>query len=74
MIDTTAGKLLDEPQTIQLEDGLVASIGPTGSFQYEAKATKIDLDGRFVCPGLIDAHVHISAIPGVEVSRSGGSY
>ncbi|CCC11831.1 unnamed protein product [Sordaria macrospora k-hell] len=31
--------------------------------------TEIDLDGKFLCPGLIDCHVHVSAVPG-ELSLS----
>ncbi|ORX38209.1 hypothetical protein BD324DRAFT_619980 [Kockovaella imperatae] len=65
VIDTEEGKLFDGLQTIEIIDGHIASIGLTDSFTYtDTKAPKIDLDSRFVCPGLIDAHVHISAIPG----------
>lgn len=44
----------------------VAALG-TG---YQAKET-LDLDGRYVCPGLIDAHVHIESamVPPREFAR-----
>ncbi|KAK3402687.1 hypothetical protein B0T20DRAFT_398902 [Sordaria brevicollis] len=31
--------------------------------------TEVDLDGKFLCPGLIDCHVHVSSVPG-ELSLS----
>lgn len=44
----------------------VAALGPG----YQGKET-LDLDGRYVCPGLIDAHVHIesSMVPPREFAR-----
>ncbi|KAK0616129.1 heme peroxidase-domain-containing protein [Bombardia bombarda] len=29
-----------------------------------SKVIQVDLEGKFICPGLIDCHVHISAVPG----------
>lgn len=26
----------------------------------------VDLEGKFLCPGLIDCHVHVTAVPGVK--------
>ena len=45
----------------------VAGLGPG----YEARET-IDLEGRFVAPGFIDAHVHIesSLVPPAEFARA----
>ena len=30
-------------------------------------AVEVDVEGKFVCPGLIDAHVHVTAVPGTKV-------
>ena len=51
---------------IAIAGELVAGLGPG----YQAIET-IDLDGRYVCPGFIDAHVHIesSMIPPREFAR-----
>lgn len=45
----------------------IAGLGPG----YEAKET-VDLEGRFVAPGFIDAHVHIesSLVPPAEFARA----
>jgi len=32
----------------------------------EAHLNKVDLAGRYLCPGLIDGHVHVTAVPGVK--------
>jgi adenine deaminase len=55
------------PADIALADGRIAGIG-TG---YTARQT-VDLGGRYVCPGFIDAHVHIesSMIPPHEFARA----
>jgi imidazolonepropionase-like amidohydrolase len=54
------GRVVDgsgsEPATVDLyvEDGLIAAIG-----RAPAGAATVDLDGRLLTPGLIDAHVHL---------------
>ena len=50
-----------EPQSIAIAQGQVVGFG-----EYPAKEV-LDLEGRFVAPGLIDAHVHIeSSMVGVR--------
>jgi adenine deaminase len=44
------------PTEIAIKDSIIIGIGPG----YEAAQT-IDLGGRYVAPGLIDAHVHIES-------------
>ncbi len=68
----TGGRLLNVfsgdilPGNIAVKDGVIAGIG-----DYRSRHT-VDLDGRFVVPGFIDAHVHIeSSMTGVsEFSRA----
>ncbi|HEV7516626.1 MAG TPA: adenine deaminase [Thermoanaerobaculia bacterium] len=52
---------------IAIAGGQVAGLGD----RYEARRT-LDLAGRYVCPGLIDAHVHIesSLVPPAEFARA----
>lgn len=45
--------------TLLLENGRVAAMGRTGSVAIPADAEVYDLDGSYVLPGLIDAHVHL---------------
>jgi imidazolonepropionase-like amidohydrolase len=55
---------LDAPVSILIRDGRIAQI----AIQIEAPDVPVlDVSGRTVIPGLIDAHVHVSAIPGAEV-------
>jgi hypothetical protein len=41
----------------------IAAIGPRGSIPVPAGARVRELDGKFVMPGLIDAHAHFFPIP-----------
>ncbi len=52
---------------IAIAEEQIAGLGPG----YQAKET-LDLDGRYVCPGFIDAHVHIesSMVPPREFARA----
>ncbi|MBN1888709.1 MAG: adenine deaminase [Thermoflexales bacterium] len=55
------------PADVALAGGLIVGVGPG----YHARE-EIDLDGRYVCPGFIDAHVHIesSMAPPNEFARA----
>ncbi len=46
-----------EPGNIVCADGFIAGVGP---FEWQAERT-IDLEGRFVLPGLVDAHMHLES-------------
>ncbi|KAI9896951.1 hypothetical protein N3K66_007973 [Trichothecium roseum] len=53
-------------QIVKISNGAVDSIS---SFVYTTdEATVVDLEGRYLCPGLIDCHVHVAAVPGVSQS------
>lgn len=68
-----AGSLLDRPgqtprgaSTVLIRDGRVVAVrdGHVGASAFEgapADATVIDLRDRFVLPGLIDSHVHLTS-------------
>ena len=46
--------------TIVIRDGRIAELFPTSERSAPAGATRLDDVGRFVIPGLIDAHVHLA--------------
>lgn len=46
--------------TVIVSDGLVAEIAPAGGMTVPEGATVIDGTGRYLIPGLWDAHVHLS--------------
>ena len=45
--------------TIVVGGDSIAAIGPDGSFVLPASAERIACEGRYVIPGLADAHVHL---------------
>ena len=58
-------RAIHENRTIICRDGKICEIGPAPSVSVPEKATVIALPGRYIIPGLIDAHVHL-AHPGVD--------
>ena len=61
LLDVRTGKTLTN-QAIVIEDGKIVSVG-ADSGAADASATVIDLSGKTVLPGLIDAHTHITFDP-----------
>jgi len=57
--------------TIVLRDGKIADI-QTGSLNLPADAQVIDVGGRYVLPGLIDAHVHIASLASARRALESG--
>lgn len=53
LIDTFTGEAV--PTDVAIHAGLVAGLG-----DYKARET-IDLEGRWLCPGFIDGHIHIES-------------
>jgi imidazolonepropionase-like amidohydrolase len=60
LLDVRTGKTLTN-QAIVIEDGKIVSVGPDSGTTGDAKV--IDLSGKTVLPGLIDAHTHITFDP-----------
>jgi adenine deaminase len=69
IIDPAKGKLMDGAQVIKVEKGIIASVSNANSAKLEEGVKTVDAQGGYVCPGLIDAHVHVCAVPGVSVSH-----
>ena len=60
VIDPTRGAVEQRDMTIIIRGGRILSVGPTGSSDIPSGAVLHDAAGRFVIPGLWDAHVHLS--------------
>ncbi len=80
VIDPMVGTPM-ENATVLVENGLITLIESGGAIPSGTRV--VDLDGRYLVPGLIDAHVHISnlsdarraLLSGVTTARSmGGSF
>lgn len=50
------------PATIVIEGGRVTAIGAPGRVPVPTAARVVDLGGRFVIPGLVSAHAHVSDV------------
>lgn len=61
LLDVRTGKTLTN-QAIVIEDGKIVSVGADSS-AADAGAKVIDLSGKTVLPGLIDAHTHLTFDP-----------
>ncbi|KAF9078641.1 hypothetical protein BDP27DRAFT_1309930 [Rhodocollybia butyracea] len=77
IVDPASGLLLGAQNnqrpikhTIVIKDGLIAEIRPSADEDDNLGGTTevmiMDADGLYICPGLIDCHVHVTAVPGVK--------
>ena len=64
MIDVLGGRVVEEPVVV-ITDGRIASVVGRGGARplIPAGATRIDLPGKTILPGLIDMHVHLDSNP-----------
>jgi imidazolonepropionase-like amidohydrolase/Tol biopolymer transport system component len=54
-----AGEAVIEDAVIVVRGERVVAVGKRGSVEIPADATKVDLTGRYVIPGLVDVHAHM---------------
>lgn len=54
------GKLPYGPVNVVIEDDKIASVGPANELLIPETADVLDGTGKFLMPGLIDSHVHIT--------------
>lgn len=69
IIDGTGAVI--ERGSVVVRDGLIAEVGPAASVRVPDGATRIDLRGKTLMPGLVNAHGHLSAVDGL---KSGPQY
>lgn len=56
-------------RTVKISNGYIESITETEedyTLVSHPHETTVDLSGKFLCPGLIDSHVHVAAVPGTD--------
>jgi len=61
LVDVASGKELDKPLVI-IVDGRITQVGKQGD-AIPAGATRVDLPGVTLLPGLIDMHTHLTSSP-----------
>jgi imidazolonepropionase-like amidohydrolase len=68
MLDVLAGKMVDRP-AIVVVDGRIQAVLAQGDAAIPRDATRIDLAGETLLPGLIDMHVHLAADARIDGNR-----
>src|SRR6202044_3847026 len=59
IIDTETG-VLQRDAIVETSNGFITSVSLAGDMDPSDKAQVIDLEGKYLSPGLIDCHVHVS--------------
>jgi imidazolonepropionase-like amidohydrolase len=65
VVDPASGKVLDD-QIILVQGDKISAIGSARTLSVPADARRIELGARTILPGLIDCHVHITAMANEE--------
>jgi imidazolonepropionase-like amidohydrolase len=60
-IEVHAGAAPQKDVTIVMENGRIRDVGPTAKIPTPAGATVLDVTGKFIVPGIINAHGHVGA-------------
>jgi cytosine/adenosine deaminase-related metal-dependent hydrolase len=55
-----------ERGTVLVRDGRIAQVGPAASVTVPAGATIVDVAGKTLMPGLVNAHGHVAATSGLR--------
>lgn len=58
LIDGSGGPPL-QASAVVVRRGRIESVGPRASFHLPERTVEVDLTGRWIMPGLVDAHVHL---------------
>src|ERR1041384_3480468 len=61
LLDVATGKQIDKPQVV-IVDGRITQVGKQGD-ALPGGATRVDLPGVTLLPGLIDMHTHLTSSP-----------
>lgn len=73
VVDVQAGKILKNA-TVITRLGKFQSVSTSLPKPLPTGLTTIDCEGRYLCPGLFDAHVHLCAVPGYhDLSKAFGN-
>lgn len=71
VVDTATGAVR-RGQVVVLRDGRIESVGAIAPATTTAALRRLDLGGRYLVPGLIDAHVHIATAAALRAALESG--
>ena len=60
---------IDSSGSILIENGLITKVATTESISAPTKALVFDVEGKWICPGFVDMHVHLRE-PGEEYKET----
>ncbi len=61
LIDGTGGPVLTDAVVV-VRRGRIESVGQRAGFELPRKTREVDVSGRWIIPGLIDAHAHLGPV------------
>ncbi|MEU3298918.1 amidohydrolase family protein [Streptomyces sp. NPDC006678] len=59
VLDPATGEVIEDAVVV-IKDGVVGAVGARGSVATPQGVTVLDAHGRWLLPGLVDAHIHLS--------------
>jgi imidazolonepropionase-like amidohydrolase len=65
LFDGTGGPPIPDAVLV-VRDGRIVSVGPAGQVPIPEDAERVDVSGRFIVPGLVNAHGHIGSADGLR--------
>lgn len=63
VVDVEASKIMPNC-TVRVKDGLIADVATGDPSNVPQESKVVDLQNKYICPSLIDCHVHLTATPG----------
>ncbi|MFF9070430.1 amidohydrolase family protein [Streptomyces sp. NPDC014891] len=80
LLDPATGEVTEDAVVV-IEDGTVRAAGPRGAVTVPQGVETLDAHGRWILPGLVDAHIHLSTaaeardavLRGATSARSGST-
>ncbi|GAB7359141.1 hypothetical protein MBLNU230_g5208t1 [Neophaeotheca triangularis] len=64
VVDVNAGEIITACH-VTVSNGKILSVADSAPSNISSETITIDCQGKYVCPGLFDAHVHLMAVPGL---------
>ena len=69
VIDGTGSAALGDA-TVLIDGKTIQAVGPSGRLKIPARASTVDLTGKFVMPGIINLHAHVGLTKGLIADAS----